>query len=75
MESGQVLFAKDAPWLHALEKELLMFSPKAIKDQRKKKDQVDTLTYAVKDLLFEAADIKSRPMNYLGLLSEVRNYG
>ena len=75
MESGQVLFPKNAPWLHVLEKELLIFSPKTIKDSKKKKDQVDTLTYAVKDLLFEYADLKLRPMNYSGLLNEVKIYG
>ena len=75
MESGQVLFPKNAPWLPDLEKELLTFSPKAIKNQKKKKDQVDTLTYAVKDLLFDSADLKLRPMNYSGLLNEVKIYG
>lgn len=75
MESGQVLFPKNAPWLPVLEKELLIFSPKTIKDAKKKKDQVDTLTYAVKDLLFESADLKLRPMNYSGLLNEVKIYG
>ena len=73
MESGQVLFPKDAPFLSNLEKELLLFSAKK---GNNKKDQVDTLTYAVKDLLFDPIDQKDRPMNYSGLMSEItRTYG
>jgi len=67
MESSQVLFAKDSLWLPALEKELLSFSAKK---GNNKKDQVDTLTYAIKDLLFDPADEKQKPMNYTALLKE-----
>lgn len=72
MESRQVLFPSDAPWLPALEKELLIFSSKK---GNNKKDQVDTLTYAIRDLLFDPADQKDRPMNYSGLLKEAKTYG
>lgn len=71
-ESGQVFFAKDAPWLNALEKELLLFSPKK---GNNKKDQVDTLTYAVRDLLFDPVDEDERPPDYSGLLNEANKYG
>ena len=67
MESGQVLFPKESSWLPALEKELLSFSSKK---NNNKKDQVDTLTYAIKDLLFEWVDEKQRPLNYTCLLQE-----
>jgi predicted phage terminase large subunit-like protein len=67
MESAQVLFPKDSSWLPTLEKELLSFSAKK---NNNKKDQVDTLTYAVKDLLFDPADEKQKPMNYTALLKE-----
>jgi predicted phage terminase large subunit-like protein len=67
MESSQVLFPKNAPFLPILEKELLLFSSKK---NNNKKDQVDTLTYAVKDLLFDPADEKQKPMNYTALLKE-----
>jgi len=67
MESHQVLFPKDASWLGALEKELLTFSAKK---GANKKDQVDTLTYAIKDLLFDPADQRLKPMNYSALLKE-----
>ena len=67
MESGQVLFPKDAPWLLDLEKELLSFSAKKGSN---KKDQVDTLTYAIKDILFNPADEKLKPMDYSALLNE-----
>lgn len=72
MESRQVLFPEGAPFLPALEKELLVFSAKK---NNNKKDQVDTLTYAVKDLLFDPADPKDRPMDYSSLLIEARTYG
>jgi predicted phage terminase large subunit-like protein len=71
MESGQVLFKRDAPWLGTLEKELLLFSAKK---NNNKKDQVDTLTYAVKDLLFDPIDEKESPMDYSGLINEVNKY-
>lgn len=71
IESGQVLFPKNAPWLYDLEKELLTFSPKTMKNAKKKKDQVDTLTYAIKDLLFDCEDLKLRPMNYSGLFEDL----
>ena len=67
MESHQVLFPKDASWLGALEKELLTFSAKK---GANKKDQVDTLTYAIKDLLFDPADQRLKPMDYSALLKE-----
>lgn len=67
MESGQVLFPKDFPWIPELEKELLSFSGKK---GNNKKDQVDTLTYAIKDLLFDPADEKQKPMDYSALLKE-----
>ena len=72
MESGQVIFPKDAPFLKLLENELLLFSDKK---GNNKKDQVDTLTYAVKDLLFEPVDTKDRPMDYSGLINEAKIYG
>ena len=72
MESRQVLFPISAPWLDILEKELLTFSSKK---NNNKKDQVDTLTYAVKDLLFDPADEEDRPMDYSGLLNEAETYG
>lgn len=72
MESGQVYFPNDAPWLLDLEKELLIFSAKKGKN---KKDQVDTLTYAVRDLLFEPADEADRTMNYAGLINDAQKYG
>lgn len=67
MESSQVLFPKDSPWIIPLEQELLSFSAKK---GGNKKDQVDTLTYAIKDLLFDSADEKQKPMNYTALLKE-----
>ena len=68
MESSQVLFPKDAPFLPILEKELLLFSSKK---NNNKKDQVDTLTYAIKDLLFDPEDDKNKPLNYSALINEV----
>jgi predicted phage terminase large subunit-like protein len=68
MESSQVLFPKDAPFLAILEKELLLFSSKK---NNNKKDQVDTLTYAIKDLLFDPEDDKNKPLNYSALINEV----
>jgi len=68
MESGQVLFPKDAPFLTQLEKELLLFSSKK---NNNKKDQVDTLTYAIKDLLFDIEDDKLRPPDYSSLINEM----
>ena len=67
MESKKVLFPKNAIWLSDLEHELLSFSGKK---GNNKKDQVDTLTYAIKDLLFKSGDDKKRPLNYSGLLKE-----
>lgn len=72
LESSQVLFPKDAPWLNLLEKELLLFSPKKGNNKR---DQVDTLTYAVRDLLFEPVDEEDRAMDYSGILNEAKSYG
>jgi predicted phage terminase large subunit-like protein len=71
MESGQVYFPKEAPFINALEKELLLFSAKK---GNNKKDQVDTLTYAVRDLLFDPEDEDDRPMDYSGLLNEMNKY-
>jgi len=71
-ESGQVLLPKDAPWLPEFEKELLIFSSKK---GNNKKDQVDTATYAIKDLLFDPVDTKDRPMDYSGLINESKIYG
>ena len=68
MESGQVFFPKDAPFLNELEKELLLFSAKK---GNNKKDQVDTLTYAIRDLLYDPIDSKDKPINYSILLNEV----
>jgi len=68
MESKQVLFPKGASFLNALERELLLFSSKK---NNNKKDQVDTLTYAIKDLLFDADDGKNKPLNYTSLINEV----
>lgn len=70
IESGQVLLPEDAPWLDILEKELLSFSAKK---GNNKKDQVDTLTYAIRDLLFDPADEKKRPMNYSALVAEAKS--
>ena len=42
-----------------------------MKNAKKKKDQVDTLTYAIKDLLFDCEDLKLRPMNYSGLFEDL----
>lgn len=72
MESGQVFFPQEAPFLAELEKELLLFSEKK---GNNKKDQVDTLTYAVKDLLFIPVDEDEQEMDYSGLLNEVKIYG
>jgi predicted phage terminase large subunit-like protein len=68
MESGQVLFPHQAEFLGPLQKELLLFSTKK---NNNKKDQVDTLTYAIKDLLFDIFDDKNRPPDYSGLINEV----
>lgn len=59
-ESGQVLLPEDAIWLESLKKEMKKFSPKKTQT---KKDQVDTLTYAVKDLLFDNDD-NDKPLDY-----------
>lgn len=63
-ESGQVLFPRDAPFLIDLEKELLTFSAKNSKNRDYKKDQVDTISYAVRDLLFEPLDEKDKTTDY-----------
>ena len=68
MESGQVLFPKNAPFMGILEKELLKFSSKK---NNNKKDQVDTLTYAIRDLLFDPQDDKNTPLNYSALINEL----
>jgi len=46
--------------LESLKKEMKKFSPKKTQT---KKDQVDTLTYAVKDLLFDNDD-NDKPLDY-----------
>lgn len=63
-ESGQVLFPKNAPFLPDLEKELLLFSPKTSKNRDLKKDQVDTISYAIRDLLFDSMESKERSLDY-----------
>jgi predicted phage terminase large subunit-like protein len=70
-EAGQVFFPKEAPFLAELEKELLLFSPKTIKNRDVKKDQVDTISYAVRDLLFEPMNEKDRVLDYSCLTNEI----
>jgi predicted phage terminase large subunit-like protein len=73
-ESGQVFFPKEAPFLSTLEKELLLFSPKSSKNRDVKKDQVDTISYAVRDLLFEPMNPKDRHLDYSFLENEIKKY-
>ncbi len=61
----QVFFPIEAPFLAELEKELLQFN-----GEKGKKDQVDTLAYAIRDLLFEDFDEDNRPLDYSGLMTE-----
>ena len=67
IESGQVLFPQSAPFMPELEKELMLFSAKK---NYNKKDQVDTLTYAIKDLLFDIRDDKKKVSDYSALLNK-----
>jgi hypothetical protein len=50
---------------------LLLFSPKTIKNRDVKKDQVDTISYAVRDLLFEPMNEKDRVLDYSCLTNEI----
>lgn len=67
LEAGQVLFPKEAEFLFELEKELLLFSAQK---NSNKKDQVDTLTYAIKDIFYSITDNKKAPIDYRVFLQE-----
>jgi hypothetical protein len=52
----------------------LLFSPKSTKNRDVKKDQVDTISYAVRDLLFEPMNPKDRHLDYSFLENEIKKY-
>ena len=69
IESGQVLFphhsVPNTAFMLQFEKELLKFSNKK---GNNKKDQVDTFSYAIRDLLYDLGENKK--INYSSLLAE-----